>query len=56
MIIDPNERLLFSLAHCPFLTLSERWQLAAERIPELKKFEWVGKKIRMVSEKKRAYV
>lgn len=54
MIIDSNERLLFSLAHCPFLTLSERWQLAAERIPELKKFEWVGKKRRMVSEKKRA--
>ncbi|SDK66364.1 DNA-processing protein DprA [Alkalibacterium thalassium] len=54
MIIDPKDRLLFSLAHCPFLTLSEKWQLAAERIPELNKFEWVGKKRRTVSENKRA--
>ena len=54
MIIDPKERLLFSLAHCPFLTLSEKWQLAAERITELKELGRMGNKPCMVSEKKRA--
>lgn len=33
-----NELFLSALAHCPFLTSKEKWQLAAERIPELNEF------------------
>lgn len=48
---------LYMLAHCPFLTYKEKWQLAVERIPELAHFSHnCDSKRRLTNEKRASFL